>query len=198
MTNKREAIIFDLDGTLADITHRLKYIQPKVGLEFVSKTGFKSRVVEILLSSKAMVKPLGNKLGGHVLSFKQIGFKADWDNFHKACVNDKPIQPMIDIYQMLDAGAEKLGTTEFLILTGRSEAVRVETMDWLLDQGINYNQLIMRPEKNYTADHELKEQWLHKLQETHQILTVFDDRRKVVDMWRKNGLHCNHVAPGEF
>ena len=30
------------------------------------------------------------------------------------------------------------------------------------------------------------------------IVGVFDDRQKVVDMWRKNGLTCFQVADGNF
>jgi hypothetical protein len=31
-----------------------------------------------------------------------------------------------------------------------------------------------------------------------RILCVFDDRQKVVDMWRDNGIDCFQVAPGDF
>ena len=31
-----------------------------------------------------------------------------------------------------------------------------------------------------------------------RILCVFDDRTKVVNMWRDNGLSCFQVAPGDF
>jgi len=30
------------------------------------------------------------------------------------------------------------------------------------------------------------------------ILCVFDDRQKVVDMWRKNGITCFQVNYGDF
>jgi hypothetical protein len=30
------------------------------------------------------------------------------------------------------------------------------------------------------------------------IVCVFDDRQKVVDMWRDMGLTCMQVAPGNF
>ena len=32
----------------------------------------------------------------------------------------------------------------------------------------------------------------------NRILCVFDDRTKVVNMWRENGLSCFQVAPGDF
>jgi hypothetical protein len=30
------------------------------------------------------------------------------------------------------------------------------------------------------------------------ILCIFDDRDKVVKMWRSNGIACFQVAPGDF
>ena len=48
----------------------------------------------------------------------------------------------------------------------------------------------------------LKQHWLDDLfpidSKRLDIVCVFDDRDKVVDMWRKNGLTCMQVAPGNF
>ena len=53
----------------------------------------------------------------------------------------------------------------------------------------------------YMPDDELKQHWLDDLfpgDIRDRIVAVFDDRQKVVDMWRKNGLTCMQVAPGDF
>jgi hypothetical protein len=49
-------------------------------------------------------------------------------------------------------------------------------------------------------DDKLKKEWLDKLfpYPHNDIVCVFDDRDKVVDMWRENGLTCMQVAPGNF
>ena len=51
-------------------------------------------------------------------------------------------------------------------------------------------------------DDKLKQHWLDDLfpkdSKRLDIVCVFDDRDKVVDMWRKNGLTCMQVAPGNF
>jgi hypothetical protein len=50
-------------------------------------------------------------------------------------------------------------------------------------------------------DDKLKQFWLDDLfpeLDKNNILCIFDDRQKVVDMWRKNGLICFQVAPGDF
>jgi Straboviridae polynucleotide kinase len=44
---------------------------------------------------------------------------------------------------------------------------------------------------------ELKRQGIQEY-DLAQILCVFDDRQKVVDMWRSLGQACFQVAPGDF
>ena len=58
----------------------------------------------------------------------------------------------------------------------------------------------MRPANDFTEDHLLKESWLHNmlLEDRERLVAVFDDRKRVVDMWRANGVTCFQVAPGEF
>ena len=64
--------------------------------------------------------------------------------------------------------------------------------------------LKMRPTKGqdaFTPDDQLKQMWLDDFADNvgkDNILGVFDDRNKVVDMWRKNGLTCFQVADGNF
>ena len=31
-----------------------------------------------------------------------------------------------------------------------------------------------------------------------RLVAVFEDRKRVVDMWRENGVTCYQVAPGDF
>jgi hypothetical protein len=48
-------------------------------------------------------------------------------------------------------------------------------------------------------DDKLKKGWLDDLfPDKTNILCVFDDRDKVVEMWRDNDLTCMQVAPGDF
>ena len=50
-------------------------------------------------------------------------------------------------------------------------------------------------------DDKLKQIWLDDLfpkKDKDKIVCIFDDRSKVVDMWRDNGLTCMQVAPGDF
>ena len=53
------------------------------------------------------------------------------------------------------------------------------------------------PQSKYISDVELKQNWLSEIGKEN-VLCVFDDRNKLVDMWRKNGLVCFQVADGDF
>jgi hypothetical protein len=49
------------------------------------------------------------------------------------------------------------------------------------------------------SDDDLKQGWLDTLfTNKEDVFAVFDDRNKVVDMWRSNGLNVFQVAEGDF
>ena len=58
----------------------------------------------------------------------------------------------------------------------------------------------MRKDNNlekYISDEILKEKWLLEIGKKN-IMCVFDDRTKIVNMWRRNGINCFQVAEGDF
>jgi hypothetical protein len=137
-------VIFDLDGTLAVINHRL-----------------------------------------HLLP--------DWDAFFDACDGDEPNWPVIHTYQAIKSA----GLHEVQVWSGRSDAVRDKTVVWLERYLGHVPALRMRRRNNYIADNALKEQWLDELG-VASVSCVFDDRDTVVAMWRRRGVACFQVAPGDF
>lgn len=151
----RPLYIFDLDGTLADIAHRVHFIRER--------------------------KP------------------RDWKAFFAACARDKPNQPVIDTMRRLATWAD------IWIWSGRSDEVREATVRWLaqhthmMTAEINHV-LRMRPEGDYTPDEELKASWIDGLDiiDSARIVAVFDDRDRVVRMWRSRGIPCFQVADGAF
>jgi hypothetical protein len=123
-----------------------------------------------------------------------------WDEFYAACVNDTSNEPVLTtLWQLIDGGL-----CDIIIFSGRSEAVREETIEWLEDRdltlGYEIKALYMRPIGNHTPDEVLKKQWLDSLtkKDRNRLVAVFDDRDKVVKMWRNNGIPCFQVAPGDF
>ena len=146
-------VIFDLDGTIADISVR---------------------------------RHLATKDDGRM----------NWTIFQdpKNIDLDVPNQKVVDMLDMID-NTDKY---QIWILSGRSDVTKDVTIDWLSNNGINYDHLIMRPQKHlYMADNDLKQMWLDDIG-VDNVAMVFDDRQQVVDMWRKNGLTTFQVADGDF
>lgn len=126
------------------------------------------------------------------------GAKKDWRGFFAACVDDEPNKPVIRIMRdLIRCGYE------VIIASGRSDEVRKETMDWLYLKAFRGEghlvRLVMRKAGDYTPDEQLKRSWLDDgTLPRERIAFVFDDRDKVVAMWRAEGLPCFQVAPGGF
>ena len=132
------------------------------------------------------------------ISTKENG-KIDWDIFFdpKNIQLDEPNPNVINMARILS----DVGHT-IVILSGRSKRTKAETMEWLDIHGVPFDVLKMRPMNNefmFMKDDELKQGWLNDLfPNKEDILCVFDDRDKVVKMWRDNGLTCFQVAEGDF
>lgn len=131
--------------------------------------------------------------------------KQDWKAFYAACVDDVPNRPVIEIMERLRY------SSEVWIFSGRSDEVRQQTVKWLLKHtsfhpdhftGLLRNRdiLRMRSSGDYTPDDVLKKQWLDAMlpEDRERLVAVFDDRDRVVAMWRANGITCLQVAPGKF
>ncbi len=153
-----KVVICDLDGTIADCTHRLHFVK---GVE-----------------------------------------KPDWDSFFDACVDDKPILPIIELVRSLQKSGYQIA-----FLSGRSDRVMAKTVQWLslngFDPGRDYEYLGMRKHGDHRPDDIVKMELFTELQVSmligcERIFCVIDDRKRVVDMWRKIGLTCLQVAEGEF
>lgn len=139
--------IFDIDGTLADCSHRLHHIQKQ---------------------------------------------PKDWDGFFADCVHDKPIVHMVDLAVHLS------NYWPLVFVSGRSDVVRSETVEWLRAHHLD-GDLFMRHEGDHRPDDVVKSDLLDRIMAGgwHPIMS-FDDRNRVVAMWRSRGIPCAQVADGDF
>ena len=127
------------------------------------------------------------------ISLKMNG-KLDWDKFFDPnnIQLDDPNTPVIQMTKLLSSDYR------IWILSGRSDATQQATIDWLSDNDVHYDHLVMRPQNHlYLPDNDLKQMWLDNIG-VDNVAMVFDDRNQVVDMWRKNGLTTFQVADGDF
>lgn len=145
----KNVIIVDIDGTLTNLSHRLKFIQG---------------------CSK----------------------EQDWKKFYEGMANDKPNHDIINIVKILAA------KYAIILVTGRPEKYRPQTIKWLTKHKISAPFLIMRPNGDFRPDHEVKGEIYEKqLKGKSNIIAVFEDRLRVVDMWRSKGLRCFQVDEWE-
>ena len=91
-------------------------------------------------------------------------------------------------------------------LTGREDigVCREFTRKWLenhfpeFEYVFDYN-LLMRQKGDHRPDQITKKEIYETyIKGSYNVLCVFDDRQKVVDMWREQGLLCCQVAKGDY
>lgn len=88
---------------------------------------------------------------------------------------------------------------EIILLSGRYERYRAETISWLKQHGINYSKLYLRPDDDFRKDTVYKKEIYETyIKDKFDVLFVLEDRSQVVGMWRSEGLTCLQVAPGDF
>ena len=120
----------------------------------------------------------------------------DWEAFRRYMSADPVHEHVRRLYRMY-----LMNDWTILICTGRLEADRDMTTTWLMKAGISgYVQLMMRPDaERFRPDWEVKQDMLHQiLDEGYTPVCSFDDRNRVVQMWRDNGVPCFQVNDGNF
>ena len=167
----KKTVIFDLDGTLANIDTR----------------------------RNMSLKPNG---------------KLDWDIFAdpSSILNwDVPNAPVIKMAQLFKADGFRI-----VIFSGRNDRGFDATVQWLNNNHVPFDLLVMRPDKfkdkswpiadgnpatsdmRFMPDEILKKKMLDTFVDINDVFLVVDDRDKVVKMWRDLGLNTFQVAPGNF
>lgn len=109
-------------------------------------------------------------------------------------------------YPLVQFLKELICNKHIIFLSGREETnqCRQDTINWLTenicspDFGYKW-ELLMRDKNNFEPDEIIKERIFHKeIEPKYNVIAVFDDRDKVVKMWRSLGLLCNQVYWGNF
>ena len=170
MSMNKNTIIFDLDGTLADIDERKQKSQIDNG-------------------------------------------KMDWDIFFdpENIKLDKPKPEVIKCAQMFHQQGYKI-----VIFSGRNDRSFATTKEGLSDHNVPYDLLVCRPDKfkdeswpvadgnpatpamRFMPDQILKKIMLDTFVDIDDVFIIFEDRKKVVDMWRELGLTCFEVEEAIF
>lgn len=147
---KKDTVVVDLDGTLADITHRLHYVQNS---------------------------------------------PPDWKAFFRECTKDTPNDWCVKLIQSL-----LLSGTNVIVVSARSKEVEAESIAWVRNAVLGkagteplyvgtLDIQLVREAGDSTPDQILKKKWLDNFGKD-RILMAVDDRQRVVQMWRDNGVTC--------
>src|SRR5215469_1058342 len=115
-----------------------------------------------------------------------------WDDYSMACSDDKPIEGVISMLRMLsDAG--KL----IFIVTGRSDAARDLTQEWLKQNHVPWDALLMRKAGDRTPNGTYKRAAIKKIEDAgYEPVLFVEDYPAVADEIRATGLPVLLVNPG--
>ena len=107
---------------------------------------------------------------------------------------DKPNRRVIDLVKLLAYDRHYL-----VFMSGRTEACRDDTLNWLDAQGFGVYDLHMRNVGDTRKDAVVKlELFNEHVRSNLDVRLVLDDRDQVVELWRSLGLTCLQVAEGSF
>ncbi len=91
------------------------------------------------------------------------------------------------------------------IVSGRDHTCREDTLKWLNVNNITFDTLLMRDANdvdkrgNKRPDYMVKYDIFNEhIRDQYNVAYVLDDRKQVVDMWRRLGLKCLQVQDGDF
>lgn len=145
----RDIIICDIDGTIADLTHRLHYVK---------------------------------------------GDTKDWDSFFANVWQDSFRD---DIWNKVILDSQK-HDAEIIFVSGRSDKTREDTRGWIAQEvGYEDFKLIMRQSWDRRDDTVVKREMYDKYLSRMRVVRVYDDRPRVIRMWRDLGLDVVDVGTGE-
>jgi hypothetical protein len=144
-------VVFDIDGTLANIEHRLDYVRSK---------------------------------------------PKNWKAFDAGIPNDKVNEPVVEVFRKFTFALYH----QVVLASGRNERSRQATEDWLYKNNLSgYQKLYMRKADDFRNDSIVKREMLDEIIADYgkKPDMVFDDRPRVVNMWRDAGIFVFDVYQGK-
>jgi histidinol phosphatase-like enzyme len=116
----------------------------------------------------------------------------NWDAYYNLVEDDRPIHATIEIIKALT-----LFQYGIIGLTARTERVRPQTEKWLASYNIKMHKLFMRAENDFRADDVVKEEILDtQILPYHDVVGVFEDRKRVIDMYIRRKIFVFDVSQG--
>lgn len=108
---------------------------------------------------------------------------------------NNPIANILEVY-----AHQTLHDIDLILVTGRDDTYRAQTVNWLRKHNIQYKALYMRKAEDKRKDTIFKKDiYEQHIKDNYEVLFVLEDRDQVVRMWREElGLTCLQVDYGDF
>ena len=186
-------IVFDLDGTLANIEHRLHHLQgEKKDWDGFHKACYEDNIEPEVVDIFGMLIDSHTLYTGYTLPKNQIEI---WSGRSSISFEDT-VAWLCENLELMpsDRGIEiKYSHMKRMDLKYK-HFDRDKEHEWTTHVGFQ-----MRLQGHHMSDDDLKRKWLDLARKRgFSPDLVFDDRKRVVDMWREEGVKCFQVEPGEF
>lgn len=112
----------------------------------------------------------------------------DWEN---VLVDDED-DVVVSIYRMHMAHHDRIW-----LLTGRDGVAKEQTEEWFRRRSLVYERLLMKGVNDKRRDTVVKrELYEREIAGKYFVRLIYEDRPRIVEMWRKMGLKVFHVEPG--
>lgn len=176
---KFPCIIFDLDGTLADVSAR------RLAAD-ISELNY--------IKTPQRTGETYHKYRKRIAREQKDMWWSEWQN-PKNIELDEPNAHVVSLCKLI----KEFWSCAIIITSARTDRNMSVTKDWLTKHNIYYDELFMRPDGDFSSDNVFKQRMLDKfILPKYEVLMVFDDRNQVVKMWRGNNIPCLQVADGDF
>ena len=170
-------VVFDLDGTLADDSHRKHFLmsEPKNWFEYFAACD-KDLPIWAAMDTLVALYAMRNPRDGYVHSVEIWSGRSEGEDL-----------------------SIRAKTLEWFRSWTRGDIVIPETPARAFFSGDPDITLRMRAYEDRRPDYEMKRGWLDRARASgHGPDLVFEDRQQCVNMWRSAGVPCFQVREGNF
>lgn len=132
------------------------------------------------------------------------GASKDWDSFYAGVEGDPIIENVACVIRSLLSPSLPHNHYTPIFITGRPERCKEATIQWLSGFGLWRSDAVYlcRPDADHCPDVALKARHLDYVSKTYGVAShntiIFEDRARVVDMYRSRGFTVFHVADGKY
>ncbi len=116
----------------------------------------------------------------------------DFHAFHAAARGCPPHPEVVEAVRAAHASGHAV-----LVVTSREFIWRDDALDWLVEHGVPYTELLMRIVGDYRPDHEVKAELLDLIEaDGYAVIEAWEDAPTVIELYRSRGITV-HRTGGE-